>query len=949
MSFWRKKSKSQFSDVSSVSRTREFERPCNGQEMSPHHQDPDRRDMRSSYANGYGSDHNMADGPLYLLEHLATFSVGQKFGVESSRDGLRKLLQMEKTNGIWTQKMYLKLDQRWIIIMDYENGDVVEKFPMNLIRDPTCFVSNNPRDLYNNVLVFSVRENLKKNSKLYGEMHIFQCTQVSAQDVVDDIKLFMDGKWKPETSSQPVPSPPSVRAPEPPPSVHAPEPPPSEKVRDYISHFNAAAENVMPQVISGSQERQEQMRSSFQHYYDTTEKPNSVRSERYEKEVMMLNCCFDDIELFVGRIQHAAAAYQELERRRKRRKNKNKDFGDGMLSMRAKPPTEREFFEVLQKFKFSFNLLAKLKNHIHDPSAPELTLFLFTPLKIVVEAVHQTWSNLPPQVVTPLMTAGAVNLLDSCCSPNERDIWYSLGESWVIPRDKWRGPQGTYHPVFSNGWAPDYPFSEDRERAELTAAAAASAAQRFRRDNLRRAQEEADLRNEEYQRFSNFQPQRDSHNGNGYYDRVDTSEQHSTSYNNTPPGDIPRRVPYMEKSGANTPYEQDFRDARSDVRTGSTEHQPLGQFQQQQQPWFDDIRAHGNRCIVVVHSRNASNDKELSIVKGELLELLDDSRKWWKTRNVNGQIGYVPSTIVTHYQGPPPDEETFNNPPYSHPGPSQNSYYNSNGSLPVQGRRDYGGSDLSSYRGPQQHPLPGDWIQNEMMGKKGQQDRGLPSPQWPSVSPPQPEPMAAPIPPPPPPPPQATNPDTPKCSILKKKEQILPKVQNAQDLFQEELRERVTLGHKAKKKWGIIQQSNLAAVYITAESTPGEVQEWLAAKVFSPEVRQLFRDMTGKMLFKLTRGRLEEVLGLEVGSRLHSHITVQKNMSGYKTVSGEELKSILAERRKKVEAPKQRQLSSAPSVAPSSSSDEDGSSQEPVKSFENKRKQLMSDVVSDSD
>lgn len=71
----------------------------------------------------------------------------------------------------------------------------------------------------------------------------------------------------------------------------------------------------------------------------------------------ILNCCFDDIERFIARLQHTAAATQELEKRRRSRKNKKKEVGDGLLSMRAKPPPEIEFVEILQKFKLSFNML----------------------------------------------------------------------------------------------------------------------------------------------------------------------------------------------------------------------------------------------------------------------------------------------------------------------------------------------------------------------------------------------------------------------------------------------------------------------------------------------------------------------------------------------------------------------------------------------------------------
>lgn len=82
----------------------------------------------------------------------------------------------------------------------------------------------------------------------------------------------------------------------------------------------------------------------------------SLSNERY---VSILNHCFDDIERFIIRLQHAAAALRELQlRNHKRGKN---SAGDGLLAMRARGPNEDEYFEILSKFKLAFNLLAKLK------------------------------------------------------------------------------------------------------------------------------------------------------------------------------------------------------------------------------------------------------------------------------------------------------------------------------------------------------------------------------------------------------------------------------------------------------------------------------------------------------------------------------------------------------------------------------------------------------------
>lgn len=84
-----------------------------------------------AYRNGYSDDREvdrddrMSDGvskPIYSIEHLATFTVTKETGIIYPADGMRRLLQLEKTNGIWSQKMQLCLDGSLVLIMDYETG-----------------------------------------------------------------------------------------------------------------------------------------------------------------------------------------------------------------------------------------------------------------------------------------------------------------------------------------------------------------------------------------------------------------------------------------------------------------------------------------------------------------------------------------------------------------------------------------------------------------------------------------------------------------------------------------------------------------------------------------------------------------------------------------------------------------------------------------------------------
>ena len=49
---------------------------------------------------------------------------------------------------------------------------------------------------------------------------------------------------------------------------------------------------------------------------------------------------------------------------------------------------------------------------------------------------------------------------------------------------------------------------------------------------------------------------------------------------------------------------------------------------------------------MVTFARSGQNARELSVEKGEHLEILESEKTWWKCRNAVNATGFVPSTIV---------------------------------------------------------------------------------------------------------------------------------------------------------------------------------------------------------------------------------------------------------------------------------------------------------------
>lgn len=118
--------------------------------------------------------------PSYYVEHLATFAVGRQFGLVFPQDGIRKLKRLEKNSAIYAQPLILRLKPNELTVED-ENGDLVEKFSMELIDSPTPYVSPDTRDMYNNILLFIVKDDPRdrNSANRVTEMHIFQVIRLT--------------------------------------------------------------------------------------------------------------------------------------------------------------------------------------------------------------------------------------------------------------------------------------------------------------------------------------------------------------------------------------------------------------------------------------------------------------------------------------------------------------------------------------------------------------------------------------------------------------------------------------------------------------------------------------------------------------------------------------------------------------------------------------------------
>ncbi|XP_077324714.1 epidermal growth factor receptor kinase substrate 8 isoform X1 [Lithobates pipiens] len=391
-------------------------------------------EQRKNYARDTASI--ISETSQYHVEHLTTFTIDRKDAMLTVDDGIRKLKLLDAKGKVWTQDMYLHVDDKGVSLSDIESKTELENFPTSTIQHCKAVMK---ACRYDSILALICKEPTQSKA----DLHLFQCDEVKASFIQQDIDSALNDSrgGRPRTrpdilrniaaSDSKVPPPPQAPAPMPPGSVTQVD------VRSRVAAWSTWAAEYGDYDSRSSP--------------DEVETPQMIEA-RIDRDVQILNHILDDIEFFIMKLQKAAEAFSELSKRRKSKKKKGP--GEGVLTLRAKPPPEEEFTDCLQKFKHGFNLLAKLKSHIQNPSAAELVHFLFTPLSMMVEATGGP--ELARAVLSPLLIKDAIDFLSFILNEEEKKLWWSLGDTWTKSRMEWPKDQfiPPYIPRFRNGWEP---------------------------------------------------------------------------------------------------------------------------------------------------------------------------------------------------------------------------------------------------------------------------------------------------------------------------------------------------------------------------------------------------------------------------------------------------------------------------------------------------------------
>ncbi|XP_009213064.2 epidermal growth factor receptor kinase substrate 8-like protein 3 isoform X2 [Papio anubis] len=507
-----------------------------------------RPSSRAIYLHRKEYSQNLTTEPTLLqhrVEHLMTCKLGSQ-RVQGPKDALQKLFEMDAQGRVWSQDLILQVRDGWLQLLDIETKEELDSYRLNSIQAMNVALNTCS---YNSILSITVQEpGLPGTSTL-----LFQCQEVGAERLRTSLQKALEeeleqrpqlgglhpgqDRWRGPPMERPLPLEQAL-------SLERGLPPEQPHQRT-LEHSLPPSPRPLPHYPSA--------RESSVFTPPPPRRPSSPEDPERDEEV--LNHVLRDIELFMGKLEKVQA---KTSRKKKKFGKKSKDQG-GL--------TQAQYIDCFQKIKYSFNLLGRLATWLQETSAPELVHILFKSLNFILAKCPE--AGLAAQVISPLLTPKAINLLQSCLSPPESNLWMGLGLAWTTSRADWTGDEPLpYQPTFSDDWQLPEPSSQ----APLGYQAPVS----LRRGSHRLGS------------TSHF-PQEKTHN------------------DDPQPGD-PNSRPSSPK-----PVQSALK-------------------------------------MQVLYEFEARNPRELTVVQGEELEVLDHSKRWWLVKNEAGQSGYIPSNILEPLQ-----------------------------------------------------------------------------------------------------------------------------------------------------------------------------------------------------------------------------------------------------------------------------------------------------------
>ncbi|CAF0892941.1 unnamed protein product [Adineta steineri] len=539
---------------------------------------------------------------------LAIVRIEDKRNAFYSAEVVSKLRQKEQTQSFINKPCSLYVTDRSLIIFDRGTQVIAETIPLECV-DPTCVHADVP-DTLNDIfmyrildqkLVSTTSQTSSVTSTDSSSVVVFKCSNNEARGLVDNIRT---------TTSKPLKHPKSAPADTRGIFDH--------RVDTYYGNGTTGGSGLMPQMpMESSHMNNSPYMTGSQR--TITQQTTVAATDYYKHLTEELNKCFDDIELFVRYLEALMEYTKELERDHRR---KEKKTTTGLKQMVEKIPDDRYFIDILQKFKHSFNLLGELKHIIHNPNAPELIHYLLSPLQFIIfilRTKHVNQLQLAQEIWTPALTKEAKELLLNCLTSKEHEILRNLGAAWVRTADDSTAKFSDYRPVFYEGravWIQDAPIEQPQSMHIQPA-----------RPIERSPQHTHPFTQFDERQQSVWSTTRQTNQINNANNGL------TANYNTTFARQPSPSIPQFDTSAIN-------RTTKTEVLDDYNAHM------QNEHAWAIDRKRAGAKICAVKIDRKGHNPKELTVRRGELIEIEDSSKKWWRARNFHGDIGHVPNNIV---------------------------------------------------------------------------------------------------------------------------------------------------------------------------------------------------------------------------------------------------------------------------------------------------------------